>query len=115
MVVESWVTLEEMTKEPGKPADCKKMCPLLLRVFITHNCCHHWVHEFSHGNVLSSELQVELTLIELTSLVKEIHPETRKKGTHFYFAVVSTNIKKPGHRVKEIAASCLAEKGLMIP
>lgn len=31
---------------------------------------------------------MDATLKELTSLVKEVYPEARKKGTHFSFAIV---------------------------
>lgn len=92
-------------------------CPLLLRVFTTNSGRHHRVDEFARGNVPSSELQIytwlvpgfvclwnsesaafdspssqpsrmDATLKELTSLVKEVYPEARKKGTHFSFSIV---------------------------
>uniref|UniRef100_A0A3Q4IBG1 18 kDa Sin3-associated polypeptide n=1 Tax=Neolamprologus brichardi TaxID=32507 RepID=A0A3Q4IBG1_NEOBR len=67
-------------------------CPLLLRVFTTNSGRHHRVDEFARGNVPSSELQIytwmDATLKELTSLVKEVYPEARKKGTYFSFAIV---------------------------
>ena len=31
---------------------------------------------------------MDATLKELTSLVKEVYPEARKKGTHFSFSIV---------------------------
>ena len=41
----------------------------------------------------SNELQIytwmDATLRELTSLVREVNPEARKKGTYFDFAVIS--------------------------
>uniref|UniRef100_A0A5F9CRS7 Histone deacetylase complex subunit SAP18 n=1 Tax=Oryctolagus cuniculus TaxID=9986 RepID=A0A5F9CRS7_RABIT len=102
MAVESRVTQEEIKKEPEKPIDREKTCPLLLRVFTTNNGRHHRMDEFSRGNVPSSELQIytwmDATLKELTSLVKEVYPEARKKGTHFNFAIVFTDIKRPGYR-----------------
>ncbi|XP_033037353.1 histone deacetylase complex subunit SAP18-like [Trachypithecus francoisi] len=57
MAVESRVTQEEI-KEPEKPIDREKTCPLLLRVFTTNNGRHHRMDEFSRGNVPSSELQI---------------------------------------------------------
>ncbi|CAB1347288.1 unnamed protein product, partial [Coregonus sp. 'balchen'] len=73
-------------------------CPLLLRVFTTTNGRHHRMDEFGRGNVPSSELQIytwlDATLKELTSLVKEVYPEARKKGTHFGFAVVYPEPKR---------------------
>ncbi|XP_066169148.1 histone deacetylase complex subunit SAP18 isoform X2 [Sylvia atricapilla] len=101
MAVESRVTQEEIKKEPEKPIDREKTCPLLLRVFTTNNGRHHRMDEFSRGNVPSSELQIytwmDATLKELTSLVKEVYPEARKKGTHFNFAIVFTDLKRPGY------------------
>lgn len=71
--------------------------------------------EFSRGNVPSSELQIytwmDATLKELTSLVKEVYPEARKKGTHFNFAIVFTDLKRPGYRVKEIGSTMSGRKG----
>uniref|UniRef100_A0ABK0LR83 18 kDa Sin3-associated polypeptide n=1 Tax=Rattus norvegicus TaxID=10116 RepID=A0ABK0LR83_RAT len=58
MAVESRVTQEEIKKEPEKPIDREKTCPLLLRVFTTNNGRHHRMDEFSRGNVPSSELQI---------------------------------------------------------
>ncbi|XP_043430900.1 histone deacetylase complex subunit SAP18 isoform X1 [Prionailurus bengalensis] len=90
-------------------------CPLLLRVFTTNNGRHHRMDEFSRGNVPSSELQIytwmDATLKELTSLVKEVYPEARKKGTHFNFAIVFTDPKRPGYRVKEIGSTVSGRKG----
>ncbi|XP_066115128.1 histone deacetylase complex subunit SAP18 isoform X1 [Saccopteryx bilineata] len=153
MAVESRVTQEEIKKEPEKPIDREKTCPLLLRVFTTNNGRHHRMDEFSRGNVPSSELQIytcfrlivrkqqlacqllvwedspqqvgslwrthtvkthkrmDATLKELTSLVKEVYPEARKKGTHFNFAIVFTDIKRPGYRVKEIGSTMSGRKG----
>lgn len=89
--------------------------PLLLRVFTTNNGRHHRMDEFSRGNVPSSELQIytwmDATLKELTSLVKEVYPEARKKGTHFNFAIVFTDLKRPGYRVKEIGSTMSGRKG----
>ncbi|XP_034520860.1 histone deacetylase complex subunit SAP18 isoform X2 [Ailuropoda melanoleuca] len=93
----------------------KETCPLLLRVFTTNNGRHHRMDEFSRGNVPSSELQIytwmDATLKELTSLVKEVYPEARKKGTHFNFAIVFTDPKRPGYRVKEIGSTMSGRKG----
>uniref|UniRef100_A0A8C0NJ39 Histone deacetylase complex subunit SAP18 n=1 Tax=Canis lupus familiaris TaxID=9615 RepID=A0A8C0NJ39_CANLF len=117
MAVESRVTQEEIKKEPEKP-DREKTCPLLLlllRVFTTNNGRHHRMDEFCNGNVPSSELQIytwmDATLKELTSLVKEVYPEARKKGTHFNFAIVFTDPKRPGYRVKEIGSTMSGMKG----
>lgn len=61
------------------------------------------------------ELQVytrmDATLKELTSLVKEVYPEARWKGTRFNFAVVFTDLKRPGYRVKQIGSTMSGGKG----
>lgn len=115
MAVESRVTQEEIKKEPTKPVDREKTCPLLLRVFTTNNGRHHRMDEFARGNVPSSELQIytwmDATLKELTSLVKEVYPEARKKGTHFGFAIVYPDPKRQIYRVKEIGNTVSGRKG----
>ncbi|KAI1241983.1 Histone deacetylase complex subunit SAP18, partial [Lamprotornis superbus] len=55
--------------------------------------------------------EMDATLKELTSLVKEVYPEARKKGTHFNFAIVFTDLKRPGYRVKEIGSTMSGRKG----
>ncbi|KAL6061990.1 hypothetical protein STEG23_022296 [Scotinomys teguina] len=114
MAVESRVT-QEIKKEPEKPIVCKKTCLLLLRVFTPNNGCHHHMDKFSRGNVPSSELQIytwmDATLKELTSLVKEVYPEARKKGAHFKFAIVFIDLKRPGYQVKEIGSTMSGRKG----
>ncbi|KAH0517810.1 Histone deacetylase complex subunit SAP18 [Microtus ochrogaster] len=85
MAVESRVTQEEIKKEPEKPIDREKTCPLLLRVFTTNNGRHHRMDEFSRGNVPSSELQIYtclLTVDFLSNRVKEIGSTmSGRKGT----------------------------------
>ncbi|EHB16517.1 Histone deacetylase complex subunit SAP18 [Heterocephalus glaber] len=94
MLVKSHITQEEIKKETEKRIDLEKICSLLLllRVFNTNNSHHHCLkNEFSQGNVLSSEQNYtrrDATLEELTSLVKQVYPGARKKGTHFNFTTV---------------------------
>lgn len=42
--------------------------------------------------------RMDATLKELTSLVKEVYPEARKKGTHFGFAIVYPDPKRQIYR-----------------
>lgn len=44
--------------------------------------------EFGRSVILFVPFRMDATLKELTSLVKEVYPEARKKGTHFSFNVV---------------------------
>lgn len=54
---------------------------------------------------------MDATLKELTSLVKEVYPEARKKGTHFNFAIVFPDPKMPMYRVKSIGSTISGRKG----
>ncbi|MEJ1280355.1 Sin3-associated polypeptide 18B [Cricetulus griseus] len=60
---------------------------------------------------MAFEERMDATLKELTSLVKEVYPEARKKGTHFNFAIVFMDLKRPGYRVKEIGSTMSGRKG----
>jgi len=114
-VVESRVTQDEIKKEPELTVDREKTCPLLLRVFTTNSGRHHRVDEFTRGNVPANELQIytwtDATLKELTSLVKELYPDARKKGTHFSFAIVFADLKRQVYRVKNIGNTVSDQKG----
>ncbi|XP_071957203.1 histone deacetylase complex subunit SAP18-like [Antedon mediterranea] len=111
-VVESRVT--EVERPADKPVDREKCCPLLLRVFC-NNGRHHRVDDFSRGLVPSNELQIytwmDATLKELSSLVKEVNPEARKRGTYFDFAIVSPDTRRPVYRLREIGVTCSGRKG----
>nr|CAI5848326.1 unnamed protein product [Callosobruchus analis] len=73
--------------------DRQKICPFLLRVFVSNNGYHHKPSEYNKGNTPQNELQIytwkDATLHELTQLVKEVNPEARRKGTKFNFAFVA--------------------------
>ena len=44
----------------------------------------------------------DATLKEIASLVKEVHPEARKKGTRFDFALVFPEARGPSYRRRDI-------------
>lgn len=48
---------------------------------------------------------MDANLRELTSLVKEVNPDTRKKGTCFEFALVTPNPQMPGYRMRDIGTT----------
>ena len=48
---------------------------------------------------------------ELTTLVRDVNPETRRKGTYFDFALVSPDMRTPGYRMREIGVTCSGQKG----
>merc|ERR1712018_16258 len=96
-----------------KPVDREKTCPLLLRVFCSTNSRHHPLSEYMRGSTPANELQIytwkDATLKELTSLVKEVNPDARKKGTFFDFAIVYP--QSANYRLREIGTTCAGKKG----
>ncbi|ESO89120.1 hypothetical protein LOTGIDRAFT_183100 [Lottia gigantea] len=103
----------EDQREPEKPIDREKTCPLLLRVFCSLGR-HHQTMEFARANTPANELQIytwmDATLKELTSLVKEVNPDARKKGTFFDFAIVYPDPRTPTYRLREIGTTCCGKK-----
>lgn len=77
-------------KGPGS-IDRETKCPLLLRVFCATSR-HNGLSDYNKGKVPTNELQIytwkDASLKELTSLVREVNPESRRKGTFFDFALV---------------------------
>ena len=55
---------------------------------------------------------MDATLKELTSLVKEVNADARRKGTFFDFAVVYPDMRTPTYRMREIGATCTGRKGM---
>lgn len=110
--VESMVVEEQ--REPEKPVDREKTCPLLLRVF-NNIGRHNPMSEYHRGQTPANELQIytwlDATLKELTSLVKEVNPEARRKGTFFDFAIVYPDPRAPVYRLREIGTTCAGHKG----
>ena len=100
--------------------DRQSTCPLLLRVFCNSNGRHHRPQDFS-GKVPADELQIytwmDCTLKELMSLVHEVNPDTRQKGTVFSFATVfpyvTSNRARSNSifRIKEIGATIAGKRG----
>lgn len=72
---------------------------------------HHSVGEYAHGEVPSNELQIytwqDATLRELTTLVRDVNPDTRRKGTFFDFALVYMGGGGGGRQVNNNAYRCL--------
>ncbi|KAJ8970917.1 hypothetical protein NQ314_000967 [Rhamnusium bicolor] len=95
--------------------DRQKVCPFLLRVFVSSTGYHHKASDFNKGNTPQNELQIytwrDATLHELTQLVKEVNPEARRKGTKFSFAFVYPDIRQPIYRLKEVGITTTGVKG----
>ena len=96
--------------------DRQSTCPLLLRVFCNSNGRHHRPQDFSSTKVPADELQIytwmDCTLKELMSLVHEVNPDTRQKGTVFSFATVFPY--HSGNRVRGISVFRIKEIGVTI-
>jgi len=102
-------------KAEDKPEaiDREKTCPLLLRVF-TSKDRHHRPDDFSRNQTPTNELQVytwmDASLKEITNLVKEVHPESRKKGTIFDFAICYQDNRMQRYRIKDIGHTVSGKK-----
>ncbi|CAG0901327.1 unnamed protein product [Darwinula stevensoni] len=111
--VESHV--EEIRAEPEKPIDREKTCPLLLRVFYNFGR-HHALNEYNRGNVPTNELQIytwmDATLKEITSLIKEVNPDTRRRGTYFDFSLVYPEVRGSGYRMRDIGTTVSGQKSM---
>jgi len=101
-------------KFADKTVDREKTCPLLLRVFLS-NVRHHGPSDYARGSVPSNELQIytwmDATLRELTSLVKEVNREARKKGTIFDFSLVFPDKTTSVYRLCDIGGTVSGQKG----
>lgn len=56
-------------------------------------------------------IRMDATLKEITSLVKEVNPEARRKGTMFDFALVYPSPTTPGFRFRDIGTTVSGQKG----
>ncbi|VDM31630.1 unnamed protein product [Hydatigera taeniaeformis] len=50
--------------------------------------------------------RLDATLLELSSLVKIVNPDARKRGTIFDFAIVSPDPRSPGYKMRDIGSVC---------
>lgn len=95
--------------------DRQKICPFLLRVFVSSTGFHHKPQDYNKGATPQNELQIytwrDATLHELTQLVKEVNPEARRKGTKFSFAFVFPDNRQPIYRLREVGSTMTGIKG----
>ncbi|XP_047469781.1 histone deacetylase complex subunit SAP18-like [Penaeus chinensis] len=110
--VESKVEERKDTNE--KPIDREKTCPLLLRVFCS-NGRHNSLAEYRRGNTPPNELQIytwmDATLREIGSLILEVNPDTRRRGTVFEFCLVCLESTKNMGRLKTLGSITIGQKG----
>lgn len=62
-------------------------------------------------NVFFVVFRKDATLKELMSLVKEVNPDARRKGTVFGFAIVFPDNRRGGFILKEIGSTTAGLKG----
>ena len=60
--------------------------------------------------LLSFYDRMDATLKELTSLVKEVNPDARRRGTFFDFAIVYPDPRTPTYRLRDIGTTCSGRK-----
>ncbi|CAI4230720.1 unnamed protein product [Auanema sp. JU1783] len=98
-----------------KPIDREKICPLLLRVFCA-NGRHNSLQDYGRGGTPANELQMytwmDCTLRELTSLIKEVNPEARRRGTNFDFAIVTPDKNYPRFYMRTIGITTNGQRGI---
>jgi len=94
-------TLESVIAEHAeKTIDREKTCPLLLRVFCSTGH-HNSLNEYTNGAVPANELQIytwlDATLKEISGLVKEVNPDSRRAGTVFDFSLIYPDFGRSGY------------------
>ncbi|VDO41487.1 unnamed protein product [Onchocerca flexuosa] len=101
-----------------KTVDREKICPLLLRIFCA-NGRHNPLSEYGRGSTPANELQIytwyimlDCTLRELMSLIKEVNPDARRRGTTFDFAVVAPDRFTPRYVMRDIGNTMNGQRGV---
>jgi len=113
--VGSKVEKAEKPEVPKFVVDREKTCPLLLRVFCSQHR-HNNMSEYMRGQTPQNELQIytwmDATLKELTGLIKEVNPESRRRGTYFDFAIVYPDLRQgPRCSSRDIGTTVAGQKG----
>ncbi|XP_019872390.1 histone deacetylase complex subunit SAP18 [Aethina tumida] len=107
--------VDVVIEEKNVVVNRQKVCPFLLRVFVSKSGFHFKIADYNKGSTPLNELQIytwkDATLHELTQLVKEVLPETRRNGTKFNFAFVYPDLRAPVYRMREIGSTTTGVKG----
>lgn len=54
---------------------------------------------------------MDATLREITTLIRDVNPETRRKGTYFDFALVVPESRPGVYRMREVGVTCSGSRG----
>uniref|UniRef100_A0A915LM41 18 kDa Sin3-associated polypeptide n=1 Tax=Meloidogyne javanica TaxID=6303 RepID=A0A915LM41_MELJA len=116
-----------------KTIDREKVCPLLLRIFCAQ-VRHNSMNDYSRGSVPPNELQIytcktfsvllflnklivkipfcrlDCTLKELTSLIKDVNPDARRRGTEFNFAIVAPDRYSARYALREVGITISGQR-----
>uniref|UniRef100_A0A8R1HN45 18 kDa Sin3-associated polypeptide n=1 Tax=Caenorhabditis japonica TaxID=281687 RepID=A0A8R1HN45_CAEJA len=110
--------VSQVAVSQDKPLDREKLCPMLLRVFCANNR-HNPVSEYNNrngGSVPANELQMytwmDCSLRELTSLIKEVNPDARRKGTTFDFAIIQADRTSTRYILRDIGNTMNGQRGI---
>ena len=92
---------------------------------------HEWIFSRQHANKWTSGLfflnkcrsfvnfnfvfqiytWMDASLKELTALIRDVNPDTRRKGTYFDFALVFPDTRPGAYRIREIGVTCSGSRG----
>lgn len=56
------------------------------------------------------KMTINIFCDRLTALVRDVNPETRRKGTYFDFALVQPEPFGPGYRMRDIGVTCSGQR-----
>jgi len=100
--------------------DREKVCPMLLRIFISEGR-HNKTNDFSRGGFPQAregkacELQIytwmDCTLRELMGLIKDVSQDCRRKGTEFRFAIIFPEDRYDRFDMREMGTTITGQKG----
>ena len=69
-----------------------------------YSTCMYYTAVFCH-------YRLDCTLRELMTLIREVNPDTRAKGTMFQFSTVYPDPRRGGFRMKELGQTCSGRRG----
>ncbi|CAK5082062.1 unnamed protein product [Meloidogyne enterolobii] len=72
------------------------------------------MNDYSRGSVPPNELQIytwlDCTLKELTSLIKDVNPDARRRGTEFNFAIVAPDRYSARYALREVGITISGQR-----